>query len=312
MKAPILAWLIFCAMVMLLASPSISTAAITVMVDGSVIAENCGSNTELSFILSDCSGTGTGRDYTTFTIKGLNGKPAKVLAVDNGSDEVLQVENALIVPKGTQPVTCNASNANYVYCANIVFSQMFNEGPSATGSTSVTFYRKANGSLVRTNNTGATLSTFRVHGWVEDANVGIENPIGSAQVKTATANAYTFVDSGAPLPLFTQSLVFLPTSLLLQRELKGQLWFGFKAADHQLKLQWIKVYEPAGQGGGDDSHGQTVANDPSIVGEDGSSGGSGCLPCCRMCPGRPHAPRDQSSHDGENSKHKDDDEKSHK
>ncbi|TKB71169.1 MAG: hypothetical protein E8D46_17530 [Nitrospira sp.] len=309
MKAPILALLVFCAMVTLLVSPSTSTAAISVIVDGSAIAETCGSDTELQFILSECSGTGAGRNYTTFTIRGLNGQPAKVRAIDNTGDEELRIENALIVPLGTQPATCNASNSNYVNCANIVFSKILTAGPSATGSTSVTYYRKANGSLVKTNGTGATLSTFRVHGWVEDADVGVENPIGSAQAKTASSASFTFVDAGTPLPLFTQSLVFLPISLSHERELKGQFWFGFKAADHQLKLQYIKLQEPTGQGGGGDAYGQTIANDPSVVGEDGSGGGSGCIPCCRMCPGKHRAPRDLFSHDGDDKKQHDGDKK---
>jgi hypothetical protein len=310
MKSLLLALLVFCAMVTLLVSPSTSTAAISVIVDGNAITENCGSDTEFQFILSDCNNPTLGRDYTTFTIKGLNGQIAKVRAIDNASDELLILENALIVPKGTQPTNCNASNSNYVNCAYIVFSKMLLEGPLATGSTSITYYRKAKGSLVNSSGGGATLSTFRVHGWVEDGDVGVENSIGSAQAKTASSTSYTFVDAGTPLPLFTQSLVFLPTSLSHERELKGQFWFGFKQTAHQLKLEYINVYEPSGQGGGGDAHGQTVANDPSIVGEDGSSGNSGCVLCCRMCPGKHREPRGLFSHDGD--KKQKDDEKQQK
>jgi len=302
MKTPILAFLAFCAMVTLLASPLISSAAISVIVDGAAISENCGSNTEFQFILSDCNPpqTSPGRNYTTFTIKSLNGtSPAKVVATDNAGDEEIKIENALIVPYGTQPSNCDASNSTYVNCADIVFSKVLNAGPSATGSISVTYYRKAKGSLWNTSGGGATLSTFRVHGWVEDADIGVENPIGSAQAKKATSTSYVFVDSGAPLPLFTQSLIFLPTSLSHERELKGQFWFGLKQLSHQLKLEYIKVYEPPGAGGDDEILGQTVANDPSVVGEDGAGGGSGCVPCCRMCPGKPHPSRDSFSRDAD-------------
>jgi hypothetical protein len=306
MRTPLLALLVFCTMVMSFTSPSTSTAAISVIVDGSAISELCNSNTAVQFILSDCNGTGTGRSYTTFKIKSQNGtSPARVVATDNAGDEEIKVENALIEPVGSQPTNCNASNSNYVYCSNIIFSQLFSAGPSASGTTSVTYYRKANGLLWNNTGGGATLSTFRVHGWVQDVDVGVQNPIGSAQAKTASSTAYTFVDAGTPLPLFVQSLVFLPTSLSHERVLKGQFWFGFKQTNHQLKLNYITVYEPSGSGGDDAAHGQTVANDPSIVDEDGSSGSSGCIPCCRMCPGRPHAPHDPSSHDGEK-KHDDD------
>lgn len=306
MKALILAILVSSATVTLLTSTS--TAAISVTVDGTAISELCGSNTAVQFILSDCTGTGAGRTYTTFKIRSRNGtSPARIVATDNSGDEEIKIENALIEPVGTQPTNCNASNSNYTYCSNIIFSQLFSAGPSASGTTSVTYYRKANGSLEVNTGGGATLSTFRVHGWVQDVDVGVQNPIGSAQVKTASSTAYTFVDAGTPLPLFTQSLVFLPTSLSHERILKGQFWFGFKQTNHQLKLNYITVHEPSGAGGNDGPHGQTVANDPSIVEEDDSRGNSSCTPCSRMCPWRPHKPHDPSSHDGE--KNQDDGEK---
>lgn len=233
---------------------------LTVTINGSQIngTQGCSNPTPNSVILSDCNGNGV--SYGAFTIWGLGGNRAQVVAVDGNEDQIY-LENAKIIANSD----CSNSTSG---CGDIAFWATFSAPPTAT-TVNVTFTRStSNGQILRTTTTAATTDWFKIDSWVQDG-TGPLTEVWGWDKKTVTC--VTPVSTCAPFGFPSRSQDWTPPQLTADRQMKMEFWFYQQKANDWIQFNNVQLATTGGGGG----------PRPDSIKGDGTSHGveGGCPPC---------------------------------
>lgn len=184
--------------------------------------------------------------YNGFTIAGISGNPARIVASDTVADS-LRLENAVITgPAGVAP--CSNSNsgspAPIQNCPTIYFSGVFSAPPDNNNG-DVTFTRSIGGTLMR-GATAATNSAVRMDAWVESY------AVGSPGYKKVTCLSPTPNCGTLNNPQIGDTTQFWGkgSGLPDPREHSVQIWFYSKFANDTLRVDFARLESAAGAGGG--------------------------------------------------------------
>jgi hypothetical protein len=170
------------------------------------------------------------RTYPGITISGLDGvNPAKVRAIDDATNDILELVNAKITA------------AQGTLSGDISFWATFNAGPatnpSANPAIKVNFERTAAGSMKRGSN-AAKDNWFKVTGWINDNNTG-DNEIGTFSQKTVCCSIPSSYGNFS-CPTICMSEVWT-NGLLAQRTIKEQFWFYQKYVNDLLNVTNVRI-----------------------------------------------------------------------